>query len=116
MKTGIFAVALMAVSVSSAAFADDVAGKWKITGDVVGNAVETVCTFSGAAGALSSSCMAGDKPGPAAPVTVSGKDVTWDWATDQATLTFKGKLDTDKSMKGDIEVSGVTGSFTAAKQ
>jgi hypothetical protein len=31
-------------------------------------------------------------------------------------LTFKGNLDTDKSMKGDIETSGVTGTFTATKQ
>jgi hypothetical protein len=116
MKTGLIAVALAAFSLSGAALAADVAGAWKITGDVVGNAVDTVCTFTGAADKLSATCMAGDKPGPAAPVTVAGKDVTWDWATDQATLTFKGTLDTDKSMKGDIEVSGVTGSFTAAKQ
>jgi hypothetical protein len=42
--------------------------------------------------------------------------VTWDWDAGQATLTFKGTMDTAKTMKGDIEVQGVTGSFTAAKQ
>jgi type 1 fimbria pilin len=116
MKTGFIALALAALSFSGAALADDVAGAWKISGDVVGNAVDTTCTFAGAAGKLTATCLADGKPGPSAPVTVAGKDVSWDWATDQATLTFKGKLDTDKSMKGDIEVSGVTGSFTAAKQ
>ena len=116
MKTGFVALALAAFSMSGVALADDVTGAWKITGDVVGNAVETVCTFAGAGAKMTAACVAGDKASPAAPVTVSGKDVSWDWATDQATLTFKGKLDSDKSMKGDIEVSGVTGSFTAAKQ
>ena len=54
--------------------------------------------------------------GPATPVKVAGKDATWDWDGGQAVLTFKGTLDTPKTMKGDIEVQGVTGSFTAAKE
>lgn len=116
MKARFLAVALASVAFSGVALADDVSGAWKISGDVVGNAVDTVCTFSGSADKLTSTCKAGDKDGPAAPVTVSGKNVTWDWATDQATLTFKGTLDSDKSMKGDIEVQGVTGNFTATKQ
>jgi hypothetical protein len=116
MKTALIALGLTALSVSGAALADDVAGAWKITGDVVGNAVETVCTFAGSGDKMTASCMADGKAGTPAPLTIADKDVSWDWDAGQAVLTFKGKLDSDKSMKGDIEVSGVTGSFTAAKQ
>ncbi len=116
MKASFFVVAATAVAISSAALADDVTGKWKVSGDVVGNAVDIVCTFAGSGDKLTAACGGADKPGTPSPVTVAGKDVTWDFPTDQATLTFKGKLDSDKSMKGDIEVSGVTGSFTAAKE
>ena len=116
MKTGLFAVAFAALSFSGAAFADDVTGAWKVTGDVVGNAVDTVCTFATAGGKTTAACTADGKAGAAAPATVADKAVSWDWDAGQATLTFKGTLDTPKTMKGDIEVQGVTGSFTAAKQ
>ena len=116
MKIGLFAVAFAALSFSGVALADDVTGAWKITGDVVGNAVNTVCTFATAGGKTTVACTADGKPGTAGPATVADKAVTWDWDAGQATLTFKGTLDTAKTMKGDIEVQGVTGSFTAAKQ
>ena len=116
MKTGLFAVAVAAVSLSGAAFADDLTGAWKITGDVVGNAVEIGCTFAGAGDKTTAACGPAGKAGPATPVKVSGKDASWDWDGGQAVLTFKGTLDTPKTMKGDIEVQGVTGSFTAAKE
>ncbi len=115
MRT-VIAAAVAAVSISGAALADDVAGAWKVTGDVVGNAVNTVCTFAGAGDKTTASCTENGAAGKPTPVTISGKDVSWDWETSQAVLTFKGKLDSDKAMKGDIEVSGVTGNFTAAKQ
>jgi hypothetical protein len=116
MKTALFAAAFAALSVSGAAFADDAVGAWKITGDVVGNAVNTTCTIAGAADKATASCTADGKAGPAAPAKISGKDVSWDWDAGQATLTFKGTVDTPKTMKGDIEVQGVTGSFTATKE
>lgn len=116
MKTALFAAAFAALSVSGAAFADDVTGAWKITGDVVGNAVNTTCTFAGAADKVTVACTADGKAGTPGPATVKDKAVTWDWDAGQATLTFKGTVDTPKTMKGDIEVQGVTGSFTAAKE
>jgi hypothetical protein len=112
MKTALIAVAATVLVSGSALAADDVAGAWKISGDVVGNAVDTVCTLT----ATTAACNVDGKPGAAAPLKVDGKSVSWDWDAGQATLTFKGTLDTPKSMKGDIEVQGVTGSFTAAKQ
>ena len=112
MKTALFAVAATVLVSGSALAADDVAGAWKISGDVVGNAVDTVCTLT----ATTAACKTGDKAGAASPLKVDGKNVSWDWDAGQATLTFKGTLDTPKSMKGDIEVQGVTGNFTATKQ
>ena len=112
MKTALIAIAATVLVSGSALAADDVAGAWKISGDVVGNAVDTVCTLT----ATTAACNVDGKPGAASPLKVDGKSVSWDWDAGQATLTFKGTLDTPKSMKGDIEVQGVTGSFTAAKQ
>jgi hypothetical protein len=116
MKTGLIAATLVAFSFAGAALADDVAGDWKISGDVVGNAVDTVCTFAGPADKPTVACTTDGKAGAASPATVAGKDVSWSWDAGQAVLAFKGTLDSPKSMKGDIEVSGVTGSFTGAKQ
>jgi hypothetical protein len=114
MKTILIATA--ACLVSSVALADDVSGKWKITGDVAGNAVDVTCVFAGSGDKATSSCSNDATPGPATPATVDGKDVTWSWDATQAVLTFKGKLDSDKAMKGDIEVSGITGDFTGVKE
>jgi len=116
MKAAFFAVSIAAMSVSGFALADGVSGDWKISGDVVGNAIDAVCTFAGSGDKTTAACGPAGKAGAPAPAKVAGTDVTWDWDAGQAVLTFKGKLDSDKSMKGDIEVSGVTGSFTAAKQ
>jgi hypothetical protein len=115
MKTALLAVAAT-VLFSGAAFAEDLAGAWKISGDVVGNAVDTICTFAGSGDKTTAACNVDGKPGAASPVKVADKSVSWDWDAGQATLTFKGTLDTPKTMKGDIEVQGVTGNFTAAKQ
>jgi hypothetical protein len=114
MKTALLAIA--AVLFSGAAFADDLAGAWKISGDVVGNAIDAVCTFAGSGDKTTASCVGQSGPGAAAPVKIADKSVTWVWDAGEATLTFKGTMDTPKSMKGDIEVQGVTGSFTATKQ
>jgi hypothetical protein len=117
MNTGMGAIALLAVSLAGSASADDVAGAWKITGDVFGNAVNAVCTFAGTDASVTSTCVSDDgKAAAPSPATVTGKDVTWSWDAGQAVLTFKGTLDSGTAMKGDIEVSGVTGNFTGTKQ
>ena len=116
MRAAFLAVAFAAVSVSGFAQAADVAGNWKISGDIVGNAVDVVCTFAGSGDKTTAACGPEGKPGAPAPAKVAGSDVSWDWDAGQAVLSFKGKLDSDKSMKGDIDTSGVTGSFTAVKQ
>jgi hypothetical protein len=116
MKAAFLAVTVAALSFGGVAMAAGVDGAWKITGDVVGNAVNTTCTFATASGKTTAACEIDGKAGAAAPATVTDKTVTWDWDAGQAVLTFKGTLDGDKAMKGDIETSGVTGNFTAAKQ
>jgi hypothetical protein len=118
MKAAFLAATMAALSFSGVALADGVDGAWKISGDIVGNAVDVVCTFATAGGKTTAACAGADAktPGAAAPATIAGKAVSWDWDAGQAVLTFKGNLDTDKSMKGDIETSGVTGTFTGTKQ
>jgi hypothetical protein len=112
-----FLVAIMAVSsITGTALADGVDGAWKINGEIFGNTIDTICTFATAAGKTTAACTIDGKPAAAAPVTIAGKDVTWDFDVVQAILTFKGKLNSDKAMKGDIETTGITGTFTAAKQ
>jgi hypothetical protein len=116
MKIAFFAATMIVSSIGGTALADGIDGAWKISGDIVGNAIDTVCTFATAAGKTTAACTLDGKPAAAAPVTIAGKDVTWDFDVVQAVLTFKGKLDSDKAMKGEIDTSGITGTFTAAKQ
>jgi hypothetical protein len=116
MKRGLIAATFAALAMSGGALADDLTGSWKVSGDVAGNAVEVTCAFAGSGDKATSACGMDETPGPATPVTVEGKTVTWSWDATQAVLTFKGTLESDTAMKGDIEVSGVTGNFTATKQ
>jgi len=112
----IISMALAALAVSGAASAADISGKWKITGDIAGNAVSPDCTFKQEGAKLSGTCGSGDNSGPISDGAVAGKDVSWGWEAGGFTLAFKGTADSDKSMKGSIDVGGGTGTFTAAKQ
>jgi hypothetical protein len=115
MKMGL-TISATVLLISGVAGADDISGTWKVSGDVVGNAVDATCTFAGAGDKATSACSVEATPGLAAPATIAGNSVTWSWDAGQAILTFKGTLDSPTAMRGDIEVSGVTGDFTAAKQ
>ena len=116
MKAFGLAFTVVALSVGGVAMADGIDGAWKISGDVLGHAIDADCTFANATGKTSVTCVIDGKTAAATPATVAGQDVSWDLGGGQVTLTFKGKLDSDKTIKGDIEVSGVTGTFTATKQ
>jgi len=109
-------VAVAAFAAAGGASAADLSGTWKVTGDVAGNAVEPTCTFKQEGALLSGKCGAGDNAGDISGGTVTGKDVAWSWEAGGFTLAFKGTADTDKSIKGTIDVGGGAGTFTAAKQ
>lgn len=102
------------------ALAADISGNWKVTGDVIGNPVNAVCTFKQADAKITGTCkMANGADSPAAG-EIKDKAITFHHDVDSQgatyTLTYTGKLQDDGSLKGNIEVAGVGGPFTATKQ
>ena len=112
----ILTVAVATIALAGAASAADLSGTWAVKGDIAGNAVEPTCTFKQAGGDLTGKCGAGDNAGDISNGKVAGKDISWTWSAGGYSLDFKGTADSDKEMKGSIDVGGGTGTFTAAKQ
>ncbi|HEU5021558.1 MAG TPA: hypothetical protein VFT60_06695 [Bryobacteraceae bacterium] len=93
-----------------------ISGNWTFTGDVVGNPVNMKCALKQEEAKISGSCNYDS--GDAAPTTgsVSGETVTFQNSAQNYDITYTATLDAARtSMKGDIEVAGVTGNFTGAK-
>lgn len=116
-------IALSSVAVFAQGSGTSVAGNWKVTGDVVGNAVDLNCTFAQDGAKLTGSCKAtGADKSSDITGSVDDKKVTWKFDTTydgrQITLTFNGTLDASAQLKGDIDVQpfGVTGEFSASKE
>jgi len=105
-----------AVALTGTASAADLSGTWAVKGDIAGNPVEPTCTFKQAGAALTGKCGAGDNAGDISNGAVAGTNVSWTWAAGGYSLDFKGTADSDKSMKGSIDVGGGQGTFTASKQ
>jgi hypothetical protein len=108
------AVAMTVVS----ALAADVAGTWKVDGDVYGNPVKFVAALTQDGEKLSGTAtFEGNKE---TPLTGSVKEKTvtfeFDSADKQYHLVFTGTIGDDGGMKGTIAVAGVEGVFTAVKQ
>ncbi len=112
-----------ALAQGGAAPAASVAGTWKVTGDVVGNPVELVCTFAQEEKKLTGSCKeaGSDKQNPLTG-EVDDKKVSWKFDTtfngQSITVSLAGTLESDTRLKGGIDVQpyGVSGDFTAAKE
>jgi hypothetical protein len=108
------AVAALAIP----SFAADISGTWTIAGDVVGNAVNMKCAFTQEGTNISGSC-AGEAGSTPTKGSVTADKVTFTNTVqrDQAyELTYTATLDaTGTSMKGEIAVMGVTGTFTGTK-
>jgi hypothetical protein len=103
-----------------AAAANPYAGTWKITGDVVGNPVNSTCTFSiDGAGKVGGTCVTtageskvtGDVKGPTLTFQIGVTHQGTDYV-----LVFTGTSQSPTAMKGTIDVAGTQGEFTAAKQ
>jgi len=97
----------------------DITGGWKITGDVVGNAVAADCSLKQDVAAVNGTCTINGAT-PAVTGQVAGKAVTFQFPVthqgQEYTLVFKGTPAVETGdLKGNIEVAGVTGTFTAAK-
>ena len=114
----LLAVALAAALHASAA--DSVPGTWKITGDVMGNPLDQLCTLKQADTTVTGSCTGNQ--GEALPVTGAFKDgkLTFKYPSDYQgtalTIVFSATFAAPQQLKGSVEVQpmGVTGTFTAA--
>ena len=100
-----------------------VAGAWKVTGDIMGYPVDTLCTFAQDGKKLTGSCKnAGESKATDINGEVEEKKVTWSLKTEyngqEITVTFKGALAEATQFKGDIDVQplNVSGTFEAKKE
>ena len=97
----------------------DASGNWTITGDVVGNAIDMKCAFRRDGDKLSGTCTYKDLGNSPTSGTIAGDKVTFQnhvVREQPYDLTYNGTLDaTAMSMKGDIAVAGVTGTFSGTR-
>jgi hypothetical protein len=109
------ALAISAVTLLAA----DVAGTWKVEGDVYGNPVAFTTVLKQEGETLSGTATLDGKD---VPVTGTVKDtaVTFEFDADANGtvyhMVFVATLGQDGALKGAIQVAGVEGSFTATKQ
>ena len=114
----LFTLALLAALHGTPA-TDSIAGTWQITGDVVGNPVNTTCVIKQAGPTLSGNCVS-DSKGPY-PLTGDVKDgkVTFQYDIDYEgqplTIVYSAPFTSAKEFKGTINVKpmGAMGTFTA---
>ncbi|MES1261064.1 MAG: hypothetical protein ABUS49_04940 [Acidobacteriota bacterium] len=109
-------------SALSPLLAADVTGHWILEGDVSGNPVNLDCRFKQNGVKLEGACkstngdvtVAGEVAGE-----VSDPKVRFSYAVDYQgttyTLYYSGTLESDSAMKGDIQVNGTPGTFSARK-
>lgn len=103
-------VLLMTLAVVAA----EVAGTWKVEGDVVGNPVNFTCVLKQEKDVLSGTATLGGQEIPLAG-TVKAATISFEFDIDSHHLVFTGAL-ADGAIKGTIAVEGVEGTFTAARQ
>ena len=119
----VLALAAVAALAQDAPAPASVAGAWKVTGDIMGYPVDTVCTFAQDGKKLTGSCKnAGESKANDITGEVDDKKVTWSLKTEyngqEITVTFKGALAEAAQFKGDIDVQplNVAGTFEAKKE
>ena len=118
-----FVLATAAVSAAAQETPASVAGAWKVTGDIMGYPVDTLCTFAQDGKKLTGSCQnAGESKATDITGDVDEKKVAWSLKTEyngqEITVTFKGALAEATQFKGDIDVQplNVSGTFEAKKE
>ncbi len=117
LKTAVALGLLSAIPMAAA----DMSGRWKISGEVAGNPIKADCLFAQDGTKFTGSC----KPAPGAPEwkveglvndpkVIFHHDVDYEGAT--YTLNYSGKFESDTTIKGDIDVGGAGGEFTATRE
>lgn len=107
--------ALLVLAALPLAAADGVSGKWNLEGDVQGNPVNLSCTVEQKADAkLTGKCTLAD--GQTVDVSGEAKDekIKFSFTASGYTLNYDGTVQGD-TMKGGIEVSGASGTFSGKR-
>jgi hypothetical protein len=114
----LFLAAFAATILVTTAAAADLSGSWTLTGDVVGNPISMKCAFTQAGATLSGTCTGGDGSTQTTGSVADGR-VTFRHNVNRGQVyevTYTGTLDAaGTSMKGEIAVMGVSGTFSAIK-
>jgi len=117
MQKILLAALAATLSIFTAAAAD-ISGSWTLTGDVVGNAINMKCAFTQDGTKVTGTCGGAMGNSPTTG-TVTDDKVTLQHSITQGQtydLTYSGTLDgTGNTIRGDIAVMGVTGTFSATK-
>lgn len=124
LKTLALVLTLLTISAFAQAGGNSVSGTWKVSGDVSGNPIDQVCTFTQDSKKLTGSCKSAEADKPT-EITgeVNDQKVAWQYDADyqgqKLTIVFTGTLDASSAqLKGDIDVQpmAVSGTFTAQRQ
>ena len=98
---------------------DSLAGRWQIKGDVMGNPVNEICTFTQADSVLTGNCAENenDEAMLLAGAIKDGKITFWhggEWDGQPLTVVYSGLMSEPNVLKGTIEVRpmNVAGTFT----
>jgi hypothetical protein len=106
------------LSLHAAPAADSLAGPWQIKGDVMGNPVIELCTFTQAGTVLSGDCKGDDGEAVLLAGEIKdGKITFWhggEWDGQALTIVYSGAMSSPTELKGTIEVRpmSVSGTFT----
>jgi hypothetical protein len=111
-------VALLAVFLGAPTL-DPISGTWRITGDIMGNPIDQVCTFQQNDSTLSGSCTTGD--GGSTDITGEVEDgkVTFrhsaEYEGQTLTIMYSGTLGSPRKIEGTVTVQpfNVRGVFNA---
>jgi hypothetical protein len=119
MRNSLLALCFAALATITVAAATDVAGTWKVDGDVYSNPVKFDCTLKQDADALAGTAKFEDGREAAVTGTLKEKTVTFEFDSEKDGTTyhlvFTGTIGDDGTLKGTIAVAGVEGTFTATK-
>jgi hypothetical protein len=106
---------LLLAAIPLAAAADGIAGRWAIDGDVAGQPVNLRCTLAQPhAPKFTGQCTLNGGDSVSLEGELKGGQVTFAFTTDGYTLNYTGAIEAG-TMKGEIEVAGTGGAFTAKR-
>jgi hypothetical protein len=113
-------LALLTV-MTAAAPADSVTGNWRVTADVMGNAMTSVCTFAQEGTALTGSCSGAGGGRQEVTGQVAEGKVTFQYRAEYEgqplTVVYSGALNSPTEFRGTMLVQpfDVGGAFTATR-